>query len=1047
MKYILLGATLIFFIPLSAQIKFSENFWEQPQINGLNRLPMRSTSMPWPDEKSAIDHKKLHSPRIKSLDGTWKFYFSTSPESAPNDFYLENFNSTNWSLIDVPSNWELKGYGTAIYTNIRYPFKVNPPYIDHNDNPTGCYLTEFEVPSDWSGQRLILHFGAVSSALYVWVNGKEVGYSEDSFLPSSFEITAYLKPGKNKLACKVMRWCDGSYLEDQDHWRLSGIQRSVYLEAVPHAFIHDYFVKPDLDSSLTKGSISVLVKTDGLSRQNANGWQLNIQLYNESNQPLWDKPINKMVSDNLLDELSYGFNQRGFPDIHITGKVQNPKLWSAEYPNLYTLTISLIDSTGNVAEVRSSKIGFRKIEWGDFGLKVNGQTVLLQGANRHEHDENNGKILTEELMKRDILLMKQHNFNAVRTSHYPNDERWYDLCDEYGLYVMDEANLETHGLGSYLSQHPAWATAYMERAIRMVERDKNHPSIISWSLGNESGSGQNHAGMAGWIKAYDPSRMIHYEGAETKEGYDAPYVDVCSRMYTPLDKMISMAKNTDTRPLVYCEYAHSMGNSSGNLFEFWDAFYKYPKFIGGFVWDWVDQGIKMKTKDGQTYWGYGGDYGEPINDTNFCLNGVVLPNREIKAATLEFKKVMQNIHTKAADLTLTGGRFKVKNDFGFMNLNEFSVIWDLQENGNSIEKGKLLMPDVKPSTEKEFSIAFKKIKPKPGAEYFFKISYALVNEKIWAPSGHVVAWDEFEIPFNNPGPSVSKNHSRTSSLMTDETTDAVTVRAKHFSITFNKKTGLLVSVLKGPKEFLKTPLEPNFWRASTDNDERCGTAKRLGVWEHAGTKLSLRSFEIKKINHQSIQISTHHDIDTLGKISIDYIIHGNGNIEITNNVNINESAPQVMRIGMMTHIPADYDNLKWFGLGPHETYMDRNTGAATGLYTASVKKDFFLYPQPQESNNKTQVRWFSLTDAKGKGIKVIGSPLLSINALPYAQRELQEAKHTYELKSSDIINLNIDYKQMGVGGDNSWSADGEPHPPFMLSEKKYTYRFLISFLK
>jgi beta-galactosidase len=1035
----LLAAILLLsnFLLCNAQTRFSDSFWEDPTINGVNRLPMSSTSYSFPDEKSALEKKGMESPRVKSLNGKWRFFFSPTPEKSPADFYKNDFSASAWDLIDVPSNWELKGYGTAIYTNIRYPFKVNPPYIAHNDNPTGAYITEFDIPESWKTERIILHFGAVSSAMYVWVNGKEVGYSEDSFLPASFDITPFLQAGKNKLAVKVLRWSDGSYMEDQDHWRLSGIQRDVYLESVPAARVADFFVKAELNNDFTQGTLRVIAKTEGLTAEEAKGWKLRVQLYNAEKQPLFAQPLEKSVEDNIHHLVSYGFNQRGFADIHMTGLVDKPQLWSSEKPNLYTVTVSLADPSGKITEVRTCKVGFRKIEWGTFGLRINGQKVLLQGANRHEHDQYNGKILTRESMIQDIVLMKQHNFNAVRTSHYPNDERWYELCDEYGLYVMDEADLETHQLGSYFSINPQWAEAHMERAIRMVERDKNHPSIISWSLGNESGSGPNHAAMAGWIKAYDPSRFVHYEGAQGHGGaLDPSYVDVYSRMYNPLKDVIALATNEDSRPVMYCEYAHSMGNSSGNLFEFWEAFHQYPRLIGAFVWDWVDQGIKMKTTDGVSYWGYGGDHGEPINDTNFCLNGVVLPDRQTKAATKEFKKVMQNIKTEL--ISAAEGEIEIHNRFSFTNLNDFQLRWQLLEDGIAIEKGTAAIPEIKPWSKSRIKISYKKPKAKAGSEYHLIVGHHTTTATAWAPAGHELAWDEFKLPFGGQPKEVSPGGK----VGHQENQDNIVVSGKNFAVRVNKKTGLIDSYLLNGKEILRSPITPNFWRAMTDNDERCGTAKRLKVWETADENLRTVSVAVKT-SDAIVSIVTEHEVSTLGKLQLTYVVQGNGEVTVSYSIRISEAAPEPMRIGMRTHITSAFDNMKWFGLGPHETYIDRKTGAKTGVYQASVQNDFFSYPQPQESSNKTDVRWMTLTGKDNKGIRISGPQLLSINAVPYAQETLQTAVHTHELKDVDFINLNIDLLQMGVGGDDSWSPNGEPHPPFMLKKKSYSYSFTI----
>ncbi len=1040
----ILVACLAFTSHVQAQTIFSETFWENPNINGVNRLPMRSTSYSFPTEETALSVSRDKSPKIQVLNGQWQFHFAPAPDKSPSGFHQPNYDASSWDQIEVPSNWELKGYGTAIYTNIRYPFKVNPPYIDHSDNPVGSYITEFTLPDSWNDQKIILHFGGSSSATYVWINGKEVGYSEDSFLPFAFDITQHVnRPGKNKLAVKVLRWSDGSYLEDQDHWRLSGIQRDVYLEAVPHTHIADFFVKPSLNDAFDQGTVRVLAKTSGLTPANADGWQLKIQMYDANNQPVLQKAVSKPVLRNLQDERGYGNNQGGFPDIHIEASIDKPLLWSAEYPNLYTFTISLEDANGNVAEVRSCKIGFRSIEWGAFGLKINGRKVLLQGANRHEHDQYNGKVVSEETMKQDILLMKQHNFNAVRTSHYPNIERWYELCDEYGLYVMDEANLETHGLGSYLSQHPDWHNAYMERAVRMVERDKNHASIISWSLGNESGSGPNHAAMAGWIKAYDPSRFIHYEGAQAFGGEtkDPFYVDVYSRMYAPIPDMVRLATNEDTRPVVYCEYAHAMGNSTGNLFKFWEAFYEHPRLIGGFVWDWVDQGLVMKTPEGKTYWGYGGDHGEPIHDGNFCLNGVVLPDRGVKPATLEFKKVMQNIATE--DIDAEAGKIKITNRYSFTDLSEFTLNWSVLENGKTIQRGKLPIESVAPGQTREVTLPLKKIKTTSGAEYHLMIEYALLQSKSWAPTGHVVAWEQ--IPIIELDPAIHLPGKNAPAIKLQDSNDLITVSGKALISQFNKKDGLLTSLRFNNTEYLKTPLTPNFWRALTDNDRLCGTARKLAVWENAVSNMKLEQFTWEEVE-KSVSIFATYQLENIGTLQITYDI-SDDRIEVTPALTINENVPGPMRVGMMTHVPASLDAVKWFGRGPHGNYIDRKESAPAGLYTASVTKDFFSYPQPQESGNRTDVRWMSLTNAKGQGLRISGPQYLSVNALPYSQETLLNATHTHQLERADFVNLNIDLIQMGLGGDDTWSENGFPHPEFMLTDKFYSYSFTIEAAK
>jgi beta-galactosidase len=1043
--FFLLLSSLFICTQSIGQTLFSESFWEDQHINGLNRMPMRATSYSFADEKSALEKTGYQSDRLKMLNGKWKFNWSPTPESAPKTFFEENFNASAWNLIDVPSNWELKGFGMPIYVNITYPFKGIPPFIDHKDNPVGCYLTEFEVPETWNGMRTILHVGAASSAMYVWVNGKEVGYSEDSFLPSEYEISSYLKKGKNKLAMKVIRWSDGSYIEDQDHWRLSGIQRDVYIEAVPKTFISDFFIKAELDNAYTDATFSVRAKVNGINQWEAQGWKFNVQLYDAAKQPVFDQTLSGNLEEILNMEKGDGFNQWSFPDILIHGKVKNPKKWSAEYPNLYTFTITLTDANGKVQEARSCKVGFRKVETGPFGLKINGQKVMIQGANRHEFDMYNGKVLTEAGMLQDIKMLKQFNFNAVRTCHYPNNERWYELCDEYGIYLMDEADLESHAMGGYFSNHPEWNIPFMERAIRMVERDKNHPSVIFWSLGNESGSGPNHAAMSGWIKDYDPSRPVHFEGAEGNwrkgEKIDRPYVDMYSRMYTGIEDMVKIANNGDSRPVIYCEYAHSMGNSSGNLAEFWDAFRANPRLIGGYVWDWVDQALKMKTADGKEYWGFGGDHGEPIHD-GVSTDGVVLADRSPESATWEFKKVMQNIDVQPVDLV--AGKLKVLNRYSFTKLDEFNVFWELQENGITIQNGTFAPLKVKPYETIDLNIPLRKPSLKAGAEYFLRVRFKLAVQKSWAPIGHEVAWNEFKMPYEVSAVSPVKE-SQMKPVTLYENPEAIAISGDKFSVKLGRKTGLIESYIIAGKEMIKAPLAPNFWRASTENDTGCGTSKRLKVWRTAADTRKLESITVKKISDKAVQVNVTFSLpEAESSFSSVYIVNGLGEIKVSNTMLIGANTPEVVRVGMVMQIPAEYDNMQWYGRGPHESYEDKKTSAAISLYGVSVKKDFFIYPQPQESSNKTEVRWLSLSNLQRKGLKITGDIPLSMAANPYSQDDLQKAYHTSDLKDRDFVNVHIDLKQMGVGGDNSWSKEGEPHKEYMLRDKKYVYSFTIS---
>lgn len=1029
-----------------AQAQILQEFYVQnPFINGVNRLPMSATSYSFADIATAKKGKKADSPRIKSLNGVWRFMYAATPAESYQNFYIEEYNSDHWDTLTVPSNWELNGYGMPIYTNIKYPFKVNPPFIDAANNPVGCYITEFDLPAQWSDMRVVLHFGAVSSAFYVWLNGEEVGYGEDSFLPTSFDITQLVKPGKNKLAVKVYRWSDGSYLEDQDHWRLSGIQRDVYLEATPKAYIADFFAKTDLDSSYTDATINVIVKTGGLDAGNAKGWNIQAQLYNDAGKPVFEKPLERKVVENLELQVSHLFNQHGFKELALVQNVKNPKKWTAETPNLYTLVVWLADSNGKVHEARSTKIGFRKIETGTFGLRINGKNVLLQGVNRHEHDEKSGKVVSEASMLKDILLMKQNNFNAVRASHYPNNERWYELCNEYGLYVLDEANLETHGLGSYLTQHSDWANAFMERAVRMVERDKNHPCVIMWSLGNESGMGPNHAAMSGWIKQYDPTRPIHYEGAERNwqknEPFDPFFVDVYSRMYNPLHVMTALGTNADTRPVMYCEYAHSMGNSTGNMDKFWLNFKKYPRFIGGFIWDWADQGLLKTHPNGQKYWAYGGDHGEPIHDGNFCMNGIVFPNRAPKPALYEAKKAMQNIdfiNFNANDYNLW-----IKNRYSFTSLNDFNIDWELTENGKAIQKGRLNALNVNPFDSVKVKIPLKPFKNNQGSVYYLTLSATLKNSTPWAKAGYEVAWEQFLV--NNQDYFTQPMLKSGGKLMATEANNNLYIKGSDFSYTFHLQTGWLESILYKKQEFLASPLKANFWRATTDNDSLCGTHHIVKDWQTAIDDAMLTEAKYIQLDNETVKVSTSFMLmQPEAELFITYYVKASGLLKVDFEMKISDSAPELPRVGMNMYLNKKLEQFTWLGKGPYDTYADRQM-AKVGLHTQHVWNDFVSFAQPQESGNKTHVYEAKIYAGKGSGllIKAVNQPL-NVSALPYSHAELQKAHHLYQLTNYESVNFNIDLAQMGVGGDDSWSTNGRPHPEYRLTDKEYKYSFTIT---
>ncbi len=1049
MRTKILGLLLLLFLfafnrPVNAQPKE----WEDPYVFSINKMPARATSISFPDEASAQKMDKTNSPRFASLNGKWKFHWTEVPEKAPKDFWALSFNANSWGQIDVPANWELNGYGTAIYTNITYPFvPVDPPLVPDNDNPTGCYLKEFEIPKGWDDMQITLHFGGVSSAFYCWLNGKFLGYSEDSRLPSEFDITSYLRDGKNTLAVKVHRWSDGSYLEDQDHWRLSGIHRDVYVTASPKVQLYDFFVKTDLDEQYEDAELLVRAKVKNLSDEQIAGWTLEGQLFDHLSKPVFEKPLSRDMG-YLLNPPYIARGHIPFGDLK--GTVKNPKKWSAEFPNLYTLVLTIKNDKGEVIESRSCKVGFREIDIKGGELHINGKSVLLYGVNRHDHNHKTGKVIDEATMLKDVQLMKQLNFNAVRTSHYPNNPRWLELCDEYGIYVIDETNIETHGLNSRLTNDPAWSNAFLERGKNMVERDKNHPSIIFWSLGNESGSGPNHAAMSGWMKAYDDTRFIHYEGAQTMTNWgdseqepDPFYVDMVSRMYNNIPSMVKWANDPrETRPVIWCEYAHAMGNSLGNFYKFWDAIRANKRMIGAFIWDWTDQGIYQQDNEGNVFWAYGGDFGDKINSGNFCLNGIIAPDQTIKPAALEAKKVMQPVTVSPSNLS--NGDFMVKNWHHFADLSKYNIDWVLLENGTQIQAGSTPSLSTPAGKSETLHIEFISPEPKACTEYILRISFKLKNDAKYAMKGHMVAWDEFKLPIRSAAIQ-AQSIDKMDDLEVKESEPTLTITGSGFSVEFSKIDGLLTSyVIEGKEMIIKSPA-PNFWRATTDNDRGGKMPQRSGIWKDAGELRNLESISWHVVDNKAIKVVSQFELpEVKSQLIIAYSIFGSGQIKIDYHLSPANGLPDLPRVGLQLRIPTEFDQMRWYGPGPQETYSDRKLGAQTGIYDASVKNDFFHYAMPQESNNKVDVRWIKLTDPDGNGLIISSSERLSFSAWPYSMDDLEDAKHINELKVRDFVTVNIDMVQMGVGGDDSWSESAWPHPEFRINAEELRYSFILT---
>lgn len=1045
---------LLLLFAATFQLK-ANNDWENQHVIGINKMAAHATAYSYRSVSDALTYDRSKS-EMQTLNGIWKFNFVPESSKRPMDFWKADFNATNWDNIEVPSCWEMKGFGYPIYTNIEYPFPVRPPFIDR-ENPVGSYIREFEIPAHWKGQRIVLHFGGVLSAMYVWVNGEKVGYSQDSHLPAEFDITSYLKDGKNKLAVQVFKWSDGSYLEDQDHWRMAGIHREVFLKAVPKVNLADCYVRARLNADYSKGRIEVRPQIENLSKMTTGKWKLKGQLYQPNGTKVWS--ADQVISTNkLLDESLSHRDNVYFSVINET--IDNPLLWSAELPNLYTLVVWLEDEKGTTVEAQSFKIGFRDIKITDGVYRINGQAIKLIGVNRHDHSETGGKTVSQQEMLQDVLLMKQYNFNAVRTSHYPNDPYFMDLCDKYGLYVIDEANLETHGVGGELSNNPTWAAAYLERATAMVQRDKNHPSVIMWSLGNESGQGSNHAAMSGWIHDYDPSRPVHYEGTANeynrpeyvpenyaegwttvkgKQALDAPWVDVVSRMYPTIEYYKYLGEIPhEKRPIMMCEYVHSMGNSTGNYKEYWDVIHSAENYLGAFIWDWVDQGIKATDEKGVVYWKYGGDYGDTPNSENFCLNGIINPDRRVKPGINECKYINQSFTFEAVDLT--NGSISIKNLFYFDNLKNYQLTWTVSEDGKEIETGTLESIDLKPGETKQAIIPFKKISPKAGKEYWLMVKVLLKSDNLFAKTGHEIAYQQFKLPFEK-GFDAKMPRAKEVQVLNDS---KITLKNEKFEVVINKSTGWVESYVADGKTIISGEMVPNFWRAITDND-RIGwrAEQKSGFWKTATDNLKLVSLTTEHFSATEKKVIVKKSIPNQIDLTLTYTVYGSGELKVDYKLTCNKELPAMLRVGMQFKTPATLQQMGFYGKGPWDNYCDRSQGAIVDEYNGTVSSFNWDYIYPQENGNHTDVRWLKLTDNAQNGLVVLGKEPLSVSVWPYSQKILNDARHINELKKEDQLTVNIDLIQTGVGGNDSWSDQAAPIEKYKLKPSNFSYSFLI----
>lgn len=1020
--------------------------WEDPAIFARNKEAPHATLRPYASAEAA--RAAVRSPGadaregssfVQLLNGGWKFHWVGKPDDRPTGFHRPDFDVSGWNTIPVPSVWEMHGYGIPIYTNITYPHPANPPYIPHEYNPVGSYRTEFEISEEWAARPLFLHFGGVYSAMYVWVNGEMVGYSEESKTPAEFEISKYARPGKNTLAVEVYRWSDGSYLEDQDMFRFSGIFRDVTLVSRAPVHVRDAALETRFDADYRDATLNLAAKVRNLGPDAADGYTVALELWDAAGSAVLPAPVTAKAE---------AVPSGGEATVSLRAPVKRPRQWSAEDPYLYTALVTLRDAAGNAVEVTPFLVGFRQVEIRDAQLLVNGRPIKIRGVNRHEHDPDTGRYVSRERMLEDILLFKRHNINTVRTSHYPNDPHWYDLCDRYGVYVIDEANIESHGMGYDLNRSlgnkPEWEAQHVDRTVRMVERDKNHPSIIMWSLGNEAGSGVNFVAAAKAARGVDASRPLHYERMNE-------VADVDSTMYPSVEALIREGEKDSSRPFFVCEYAHAMGNAMGNLKEYWDAMDAYPRLIGGCIWDWVDQGLRKYTDeapgpDGERRWyyAYGGDYDDKPNDGNFCANGIILPDRQITPKLLEVKKVYQPIQIEAEDLN--AGSIRVRNKDAFTDLKDYEIRWTLTGDGTVLQSGALDAVAAPPGEFRSIIIPVKRPELKPGAEYFLRVSFHTRARSNWAEAGHEVAWQQMAMPWAAPA---VKRPSAGGELRVEERGGLVTVAGAGFEAVFRRAGGSLSSLSYGGRRVLagEGP-RLNVYRALVDND----VWLRDAFFKSGLSQLPHRveSFGVERDGADTVRVRVRMDErgfkGTGFMHDVTYTITTDGAIHVANAFTPVGDLPALPRLGVKMTLDGALGNLTWFGRGPHESYRDRKESADIGLYSGSVADQFVEYVRPQENGGKEETRWAALTDAAG-GLLVVADGLMSLTASHFTAEDLDLARHRNgeerrfnRLRPREEVILCLDYEQMGLGGASCGPPPMEKH---RLQAEPVTFGFTL----
>ena len=1022
--------------PIYTAEKWENPEWENPEVFQINREDPTASFYRYPSAEEALQNESWeNSPFYQSLNGTWQFYYADSVQARPTDFHKKGFDTSQWDSIEVPSNWELEGHGIPFYTNIKYMFPANPPFIPHNMNNNGSYKRSFEIPEDWNEKEVYLHFAGVSGAMYLWVNDEFVGYNEGSKTPAEFKISEFLQSRENTISVQVLRWSDASYMEDQDFWRISGIERDVYVYATKKTNIRDFRITSDLQNEYKDGD-----------------FKANLTVVNNA-----EASIEKDIKISLLDgdeeiysatktpKLEVGKNEIQFEEV-----ISNVKSWSAEQPNLYRF---LVEMDGEATAVN---VGFRNVKIENSQLLVNGKAITIKGVNHHDHDEKTGHVVSEELTELDMQLMKENNINAIRCSHYPKNPHFYRLADKYGFYVVNEANIETHGMGvthdieknpekakSHPAYLPEWESAHLDRTIRMFERDKNYPSVVIWSLGNEAGNGENFVTTYNWLKENDSSRPVQYEGAV---GYDNS--DIEAPMYWNIQRMKKYVDEGGKKPLIQCEYAHAMGNSLGNFQDYWDVIEVYPTMQGGFIWDWVDQGLLTANDKGEEFWAYGGDLGgaDYQNDGNFCLNGIVDPDRSAHPALFEVKKVYQNIAFKLKDVK--SGEIEIKNKYDFINLNNFNFNWVLLENGNAIAEGELPQLDIAPYLTEKIKIALPALQAK-NSDYHLNVYASTAVEMPLLEKGQELAYEQFELQKGN---FYNENSIEGNPISVEVEGDILNLSNSNFNISFDLASGKLTALDYGNGNLLKEGISANFWRAPTDNDYGFKMPDKLGLWKEATDKQKLTSFTHEEKNG-AVEVKSVFELASVNSatLAINYVISADGSVEVETRIfNIENSLPILPRFGTNFIIQNEYNQVNWLGKGPHENYQDRNTSALVGHYSAKVEDLYFPYIRPQENGYRTQNRWVSFTNTEGNGLKITAPDYFGFSAhhqynSDFDAGKTKQQRHTTDIQKRELVNINIDSEQMGVGGINSWNA--LPLPKYRIQPKDMSFSYKISPLK